>query len=514
MLPASLAALVLALLHFVWQGALLGGLAYAADRALRRSPAALRYAVLHGCLWLMAIAFVWTYAWLLGDAVQSPARSPAPSAPDAWQRAQQIGAALVLLGWAIGALVRGVRIGLGLAGVARWRRRAVELAPIWAETLGELAIAMGVRTKVRIAALAGLDGPVVLGTLRPLVLVPLACAAGVPTAAMRAALAHELAHVLRHDYLLQLLHAAIEAVLFYHPCVRWLGARLRIEREYCCDDLATSRLFDPLDYARGLAELESQREGTRVVASPALAATGAPLLQRITRLLHSPAARTRVPVRTAAVTAWLGVTLAIAPAFVAPACVAAGDDVDPEAATARALPDARPTTKTAATPDVVVPVAWLAEPLAAHAAAIDVAAKRHGVDPSLLAIVTWVESHGDPRAKSPMGARGLMQLMPRTAEAIARERGLRDHDVARLDDPAYNLDLGAYHLAELIEEYGAGDELDADTVALAAAAYNGGRTRVDAWLAGGSLPEETERYKNAIVSLWQARDADRAPSLK
>lgn len=508
MLPAPLIALVLALLHFVWQGALIGVVAMIAARTLKRSPAALRYAVLHACLWAMALAFAWTYAWLLADAIAIPPRPlVVVAAPIGWQ---QTAAALALVAWSIGALHRGARIGLGLAGVARWRRRAIPLPAVWADALAELALAMGVRAKVRIAALAGLDGPIVVGVLRPLVLVPIACVAGIPTAAMRAALAHELAHVLRHDYLLQLCHAAIEAVLFYHPCVRWLCARLRVEREYCCDDLATSRLFDPLDYARGLTELE----GARAVASPALAANGASLVSRIDRLLHLPVTDTRVPVRTAAITAWLGIVLAVAPAIVVPACVAAGDDVEPAAAVAIAERDANANAKPTATqPAAAIAVPWLADSLASHAVAIDAAAKRHGVDPSLLAIVTWVESRGNATAKSPMGARGLMQLMPRTAEQIARERGLRGHSEARLDDPAYNLDLGAYHLAQLIEEYGAGDELDADTIALAAAAYNGGRTRVDAWLAGGSLPEETERYKNAIVSLWQARDAERAPEI-
>ncbi len=366
-----------------------------------------------------------------------------------------------------------------------------------------------------IAALAGPDSAVVVGVLRPLVLVPIAWAAGVPTVAMRAALCHELAHVLRHDYLLQLLHAAVEAVLFWHPGVRWLGARLRIEREYCCDDLATSRFIDPLDYARGLAQLESERGSARGVAQPALAATGAPLVPRIARILDRLDHTTsdRVPVRTAAITAWLGLALTLAPAVLAPACVAAGNGVDPQTATARAesvtsVDTARPS----AARVVTLPVAWLAEPLAAHAELIDAAAKRHGVDPALLAIMTWVESHGHARARSPIGARGLMQLMPRTAEQIARERGLTDHSEARLDDPAYNLDLGAYHLAQLVEEYGAGDELDPDTVALAAAAYNGGRKHCDAWLAGARLSPETERYKDVVVALWQAREADRAPA--
>jgi soluble lytic murein transglycosylase-like protein len=513
MLPTALHALVLALLHFVWQGALVGALALLVDRALRSAPAALRYAALHACLWTMAIAFAWTYAWLLRDAIGASAVLASPTGMAAPElHMQEIVAVPLLLAWSAGASWRGIRLALGLAGVARWRGRAVALPPVWAESLGELAIAMGVRARVGIAALAGIDAPIVIGVLRPLVLVPLSYAAGVPTVAMRAALGHELAHVLRHDYLLQLLHGTIEAVLFYHPCVRWLGARLRVEREYCCDDLVTAKLFDPLDYARALAELE----GARMVPSPALAATGASLLHRIERLLQ-PISRgsSRVHIRTAAVTAWLGLALAVTPAVLAPACVAGGDDVDPDAATAQ-REAARPGERApiAAAPGAaVLPVAWLAEPLAAHAGLIDAAAKRHGVDPSLLAIVTWVESHGDARARSPSGARGLMQLMPRTAQQIASERQLAGYDEARLDDPAYNLDLGAYHLAQLIEEYGAGDELDADTVALAAAAYNGGRKRVDAWLGGAALPDETEHYKDVVVELWQARELERAPQL-
>ncbi len=320
MLPAAGHALVLALLHFVWLGAVIGALAWVSDRALSRQAASLRYAVLHGWLWAMAVAFAWTYAWLLGGDARH-------GTPGTGAVTSELGTIIVFGAWAFGASWRGARLAIGLVGVARWRARAVPLPAAWTDTLGELAIAMGVRMRVQIAALAGIDTPIVIGVFRPLVLVPLAYAAGVPTAAMRAALCHELAHVLRHDYLLQLLHGTIEAVLFYHPCVRWLGARLRVLREYCCDDLAISRHCDPLDYARGLAELE----GARAVASPALAATGASLMSRIDRLLNSsPVEPARGHIRTAAVTAWLGLALAVAPAVIAPACSATGDDVDPD----------------------------------------------------------------------------------------------------------------------------------------------------------------------------------------
>jgi soluble lytic murein transglycosylase-like protein len=137
---------------------------------------------------------------------------------------------------------------------------------------------------------------------------------------------------------------------------------------------------------------------------------------------------------------------------------------------------------------------------------LEAAARRHGVDPDLLAIVVLVESGGDPSARSPMGARGLMQLMPKTAAKIAEERGLSDHDEARLDDPDYNLDLGAYFLAHQLDQWG--------SVELAAAAYNGGERAVERWLAGeGELSDETTRYKALVEALWQERHAARSATL-
>src|SRR5690606_33168968 len=95
----------------------------------------------------------------------------------------------------------------------------------------------------------------------------------------------------------------------------------------------------------------------------------------------------------------------------------------------------------------VLDVAWLPESVDRHAAKIEAAARRHGVDPDLLAILVLLESNGNPDAESPSGARGLMQLMPETADRIADERILFAHDRDRLWDPDYNLDLGAYFLA-------------------------------------------------------------------
>ncbi len=510
MIPAVLVAFAWALVHSLWQGALVGAVAALALRRARSGPAAIRHAIAHGALWLIAGALVAT-TFVELDSVRAAPSVRASVALGARTLARtEIAALVVLGGWSLGALVRTARLALGLVGVQRLRRRAQPLPPAWADTLARLSERIGVRVHVAIAAVADLDGPMVVGVLRPLVLVPLAHAARMPSAAIEAALAHELAHVLRHDYLLNVLQSIVDAVLFYHPVARWLSARVRLEREFACDELAVARAVDRLDYACGLAELE----GARSSAHPALAAHGGTLMSRITRLLDPDFPRaTRRPVSPrfgGAVPSFAGILVSATIAIGVPACVGLTDDVDaPEARNA-----VEPTAVAAATPsEVAVPVAWLADDLSPVAAEIDRAAKRHRVDPALLAIVTWVESRGQVDAKSPMGARGLMQLMPATAQKIAEQRGLSDHRVELLDDPRYNLDLGAYHLAELIEEYGAGDSLDADTIALAAAAYNGGRKSADAWLHGQPLPDETAHYSELVVALWNERELPESATL-
>jgi TonB family protein len=126
------------------------------------------------------------------------------------------------------------------------------------------------------------DVPTVIGWLRPMVLVPVGCFTGLSTAQIEALLAHELAHIRRHDYLVSVFQSVVEALLFYHPAVWWVSRQVRRERECCCDELAVAACGDVLAYARALSWLEQQRSGMPEIA---LGANGGVLTMRIRRLL-------------------------------------------------------------------------------------------------------------------------------------------------------------------------------------------------------------------------------------
>ncbi len=138
-----------------------------------------------------------------------------------------------------------------------------------------------------------------------------------------------------------------------------------------------------------------------------------------------------------------------------------------------------------------------------------VAAERH-VDADLLAIVVLVESGGNPRAKSPSGALGLMQILPLTGRHIATERKLSGHADKRLSDPGYNLDFGAWYLGVQLAAFATPHD-GARTVDLAAAAYNAGPNRLKRHLRGDdSLTSETERYMRWVGGMWRERNAARS----
>lgn len=268
-----------ALLNFVWQGALLGVVAALLLAVLRGSSAQWRYSV---CLFSLALCVALPLSQSLGV---SESESNGIASAD-WEPLLQQMPALVGA-WALGAALMLVRLALGLAWVSRARRNSDAAPADWQERLDALAQRMGLQRKVALRLLSGLTGPITVGTLSPYVLMPAALLSRMPVDLLEALLAHELAHVQRWDYLANVLQSLVEALLFFHPVVWWLSARMRAERELVADEISAELLGDSRRLAVALHALsEVDEAGAYAVESTlAPAASGGDLLTRIERLL-------------------------------------------------------------------------------------------------------------------------------------------------------------------------------------------------------------------------------------
>jgi hypothetical protein len=183
--------------------------------------------------------------------------------------------------WLCGIVVLSLRLAGGWLVARRMAARAVRPAQAPLQALAaDLSSRLAIGKVVRVLESSAIAVPVVVGWLRPAIVFPVAAVSGLSTAQIEALLAHELAHVRRHDYFVNLLQSCAEVVLFYHPAVWWLSGRIRRERERCCDDIAV-RVCDRLVYATALTDLAS-------MVSPriALAATGGDLVDRVRRILE------------------------------------------------------------------------------------------------------------------------------------------------------------------------------------------------------------------------------------
>ncbi|HVG11195.1 MAG TPA: M56 family metallopeptidase [Thermoanaerobaculia bacterium] len=290
-----------ALVHFLWQGALVAGGLAAGLALMKKRSASARYALGVGTLALLVVLPVVTafraYEPVAPAAKSSPspalprfAGEGAPAAPAQEPAPMSLRETVLpwmpslLAVWLLGVALLSVWHLSGWIQVRRMTRRATR--PVddgWELALIRLRRRLGIEHAVMLLESAAVPVPAVIGWLRPVILVPASAFAGLTPEQLEAILAHELAHVRRHDYLINLLQAVVETLLFYHPAVWWVSSQVRQERESCCDDLAVSVCGDRLGYARALAALEGLR-----TPHLALGADGGSLLRRIRRLVGAP----------------------------------------------------------------------------------------------------------------------------------------------------------------------------------------------------------------------------------
>ncbi len=275
------------LVHSLWQAAVIYGLLSLMLKAFPGLPSRVRYAL--GLVALGAIS-VWCLHTLSRHWPAAQAQLPLSYARALKSNQGERGLVSWLdeaMPWLMMAYGLGLglmlgRMSLGFAEIRRMRRSGFDIGPELGPKLQELASRIGLKRPVSIRQSPLIAVPMVIGMLRPVILLPPSCLESLGPAALEALLLHELAHVRRADYLVNVLQTIVEAVLFFNPCVRRISDLLRREREHCCDDLVIAYSGHPFEYAAALASLAA---GGRQPAFALAANDGRyPLLNRIKRI--------------------------------------------------------------------------------------------------------------------------------------------------------------------------------------------------------------------------------------
>ena len=157
--------------------------------------------------------------------------------------------------WMTGVLIFALRL---TGGWMLTRRLALDgvsaLEPHIATLARNVAARLALRRLVRVAVSSRVTVPMMFGWIRPIILLPAATIAGLTPVQLEALIAHELVHVRRHDFIVNVLQMIAETVLFFHPAIWWVSRYIRCEREHCCDD-AVVEVCDRVDYVSALTHL-------------------------------------------------------------------------------------------------------------------------------------------------------------------------------------------------------------------------------------------------------------------
>jgi beta-lactamase regulating signal transducer with metallopeptidase domain len=297
------------LLHSLWQVLALDLITALMLVFTSKSSAKLRYNLLISGLILFAVSssFSFVYEWQQSTQTDfETLRVIAPSVDD-----QQIQANVPLTGaepvdliqkavryfsgyastivliWFLVICARSVQLFAGLYSIKRIRNTQVSPAGIyWENKVKALALQFGITQVVQIVQSGIVKVPMVVGHLKPLILVPLGLINGLSEKEVEAIICHELAHIKRRDYLVNILQSLMEIVFFFNPAVLWVSKLIREERESCCDDMTISSTHDKVNYISALISCQEFQPGNPEYAM-AISGKNDQLVQRVKRMVSN-----------------------------------------------------------------------------------------------------------------------------------------------------------------------------------------------------------------------------------
>jgi bla regulator protein blaR1 len=303
-----LRAICLTLMHSLWQGLVAAVIAAVIIATTRKAGAALRYNLLSAVVLLFLGALSITFYFEITTGVPAASGTfalPASEglypaiASDALASVQSpkgnmiaalvefIGehSAPIVLAWFLFFIFKCLRVFAGLSGISRIRRSESEALPAeWISRLQELAGRLGIDKSVRVLQSRMVKVPVAVGFFKPVIFIPLGLLAQLPAAQVETILLHELAHIRRNDFAINLIQRIIEALLFFNPGILWISSLLRREREAACDDIVVANTAHRETYLEALISFQERQLSASTFAM-ALGTRRNYLLNRVRRML-------------------------------------------------------------------------------------------------------------------------------------------------------------------------------------------------------------------------------------
>jgi len=291
------------LMHSLWQSLVILLIVAALLRSVPLTCSGIRYAITCGGLFLFMAAVFFTFGYLMDGATS-------PSMPLITEVAytkdvvgQTSGVAviesalfslssfvdrnipLILSLWIAGIVFSAFRLSGGIYFTLRLRSTAYPLENEWGAYIKDVSRTLGINRLILLAESAAISTPMVIGYFKPMIVIPVGMLTGLTTEQLETIFMHELAHIKRHDYLINFLQSMIETIFFFNPFIRILSGHIRREREYCCDDLVVARHGGARAYAHALTRLAEVRVLTPAFALP-LGDGKNHLLNRIRRIME------------------------------------------------------------------------------------------------------------------------------------------------------------------------------------------------------------------------------------
>lgn len=294
------------LIHSLWIGLAIALLAGLTISVTRKSSAALRYNLLCGILVLFT-ASVWVAFFIemqapameqepfrVGQIINTPGNHlmiiPAATAPHlslftrlVWLLNQY--ANVIFLAWLLLFVLKSLKMAGGLLYIQRIRNYKVhEVSEEFKHKIEVFAGQIGIRQAVRLAQSELVKVPVAVGWLKPVILLPMGILLQLSPEQLESILWHELAHIRRRDYLVNILQGLVETVFFFNPGLLWLSSLIRAEREACCDDIVLSRMNRKANYLEALLAFGNE-DNNRMPLAMSIG-SGSQLRDRLKRMIN------------------------------------------------------------------------------------------------------------------------------------------------------------------------------------------------------------------------------------